>query len=156
MQERLQVQVRQMQVVVQYALLAHMQLQTRLRVHLALQEHIKALLVNPLALDHTLVVLERKLSQVQHPLKVDVLTVSQEHIKLLQITSQQRALLAVLVNTLLLDLRHAQHVIKEHTLQVMLHHVLLVQMALYLRLEVQVPMLAFLADKENVGQEQLV
>jgi hypothetical protein len=54
-----------MQVVVQYALLAHMQLQPRLHVLLALLERIKAPLVNPLALDHTLVVLERKLRQVQ-------------------------------------------------------------------------------------------
>jgi hypothetical protein len=82
--------------------------------------------------------------------------VSQEHIKLLQITSQQHALLAVLVNTLLLDLRHAQHVIKEHTLQAMLHHVLLVQLVPFPQQEVQVPMLAFLVDKENVGQEQPV
>lgn len=54
-----------MQVVVQYALLAHMQLRARLHVLFVLLERIKALLVNPLALDHTLVVLERKLRQVQ-------------------------------------------------------------------------------------------
>jgi hypothetical protein len=77
-----------MQVVVQYALLAHMQLQPRLHVLLALLEHIKALLVNFLALDHTLVVLERKLKQVQFQALLMVAEiVSQEHFKLLQIIS---------------------------------------------------------------------
>jgi len=97
MQGRLQVQVRQVQLDVQNALLAHMQLRTRLHALLALLEHIKAPLVNPLALEHTLVVLERKLSQVQHPLKVDVLIVVPALIKMLYLTRPRHAITAPLV-----------------------------------------------------------
>jgi len=60
------------------------------------------------------------------------------------------------VNTLPLDLLHAQHALKEHTLQAMLHLVLPVQ-------RVQLPLLEALAlvhvslvELENVGQVQLV